>query len=327
MLILTQPLPTTLEASPLGFLTTDWMGTKSRNSSMFVTMWSVQPLSTSMPAVFHWVRAAQHSSSGVANVGPIATDSCLPPSLCLLHALSRWPFSPHLLHCAVSFLLQSLAKCPGIPHTKQFPFLGPFLKSRFTVSATEPLCPLCLCTVLSWKFCSLFLNSVKFVAGLKLSCITKLSYLIGRPLRTKALKRVSETASPASCSLVSNSCPLMKKLSKSSESSSCSRASCATKVTTVGVSTLWNLSCKSFQAFAPSPMPSSPTQSCLISMRVVASRVSARWHHTLFRFSLMSATSISYASFSTLWFFSSLVAPLASGAGSLGCSSVPSSDL
>ena len=82
-----------------------------------------------MPAVFHWVRAAQHSSSGVANVGPIATDSCLPPSLCLLHALSRLPFSPHLLHCAVSFFLQSLAKCPGIPHTKQFPFLGPFLKS------------------------------------------------------------------------------------------------------------------------------------------------------------------------------------------------------
>ena len=38
-------------------------------------------------------------------------------------------------------------------------------------------------------------------------------------------------------------------------------------------------------------MLSSPTQSCLISMRVVASRVSARWHHRLFRFSLMSATS------------------------------------
>ena len=124
-------------------------------------------------------------------------------------------------------------------HTKkQFPFLGPRLKSRFTASATEPLCPFCLCAVLSWKFCSLFLNSVKFVSGLNLSCVAKLSHLIGRPLRTKALKRVSETASPASYSFVSNSCPLMKKLSKSSESSSCSRTSFATKVTTVGVSTL-----------------------------------------------------------------------------------------
>ena len=200
------------------------------------------------------------------------------------------------MHCAVSFLLQSLAKCPGIPHKKQFPFLGPFLKSRFTASATEPLCPLCLCDVLSGNFCSLFLNSLKFVAGLKFPSITKLSYLIGRPLRTKALKRVCETAFPAYCSLVSNSCPLIKKQSKSSASSSCSRASCATKVTTAGVS----------------------TQSCLIRMRTVASRVSARWHHTLFRFSLMSATSFSHAFFSTLWFFfSSLLAPLANVADSL----------
>ena len=58
MLIPTQPLPTTLEASPLGFLTTDWMGTKSGKASMLITMCSVQRLSTSMPAVFHWVRAA-----------------------------------------------------------------------------------------------------------------------------------------------------------------------------------------------------------------------------------------------------------------------------
>ena len=184
--------------------------------------------------VFHWVKAAQYSSSGETNVGPIATDSCLPPSLCLLHAMSRSPSSPHLLPpCAVSSLPQSLAKCPGISHTKQFPFLGPFLKSRFTASANEPLCPLCLCAVLSWKFCSPFLNSVKFVAELNISFITKRSYHIGRPLRTKALKRVSETASPASCSLVSNSCPLTKKLSKSSASSSCSRASCTTKVSTL----------------------------------------------------------------------------------------------
>ena len=52
---------------------------------------------------------------------------------------------------------------------------------------------------------------------------------------------------------------------------------------------------KIFQAFAPSPMSSSPTKSCLISMRVVSPRVSARWHHTLFGLSLMSASSFSYA--------------------------------
>ena len=106
------------------FLTTDWMGTKARSESMSVTMWSLKLLFTNMPAVFHWVRAAQCSSSGEGNVGPLATDSCLPPSVCLLHALSRWPFSLHLMHCAASFL-QSLAKCSGIPHTTQFPFPVP----------------------------------------------------------------------------------------------------------------------------------------------------------------------------------------------------------
>ena len=85
---------------------------------------------------------------------------------------------------------------------------------------------------------------------------------------------------------MSNSCSLMKKLSKSSASSSCSQASCVAKVNTVRVSALRNLSCKNFQAFDPSPMPSSPIQSSLISMRFVASRISAKWHNTLFRFSL-----------------------------------------
>ena len=205
MLILTQHLPTTLEASLLVFLITDWKSTKSRNASMFNTMWFVQPLSTSMPAVFHWVRAAQYSSPGEANVGSIATDSCLPPSLCLLHALSLWPFSPQLLHCAVSFLLQSLEKCLGIPHTEQFSFLGFLLEvtlhwqCRWTTLSFVHLC--CALTEVLQPFPQL----CEFVAGLKLSCITKLSYLIGRPLWTKALKRVTESASPASCSLVSKS--------------------------------------------------------------------------------------------------------------------------
>ena len=48
-----------------------------------------------------------------------------------------------------------------------------------------------------------------------------------------------------------DSCPLMMKLSKSSESSSCSWSSCATKITTVDVSVLWNFSCKNFQVIAP----------------------------------------------------------------------------
>ena len=82
MLIITRPLSTTLEASPLRFLTTDWVITKSKNAPMFVTMWSEQPLSTSMTAAFHGVRAAQYASSGVDNVWPIATDSsffsCMP---------------------------------------------------------------------------------------------------------------------------------------------------------------------------------------------------------------------------------------------------------
>ena len=126
MLILTQPLPTTLEASLLGFLTTNWMGTKSRNASMFVTVWSVQQLSTSMPAVFLWLRAAQYSSSGEANVGSNATDSRLPPSLWILHVLLSWPFSPHLLHCAVSpFSCSAWQSVQGSPTQSSFPSLVP----------------------------------------------------------------------------------------------------------------------------------------------------------------------------------------------------------
>ena len=103
-------------------------------------MWSIQPLSTNIPVVFHWVRAAQFFSSGLAKVGPITEDSCLPPFLCLLYVLSRWIFSQHLMHCAVSYLFHSLAKCSVIPHTTPFLLLGPFLKSRFTASSKELSC-------------------------------------------------------------------------------------------------------------------------------------------------------------------------------------------
>ena len=67
---------------------------KIQQRIVFVVMWSEQPMSTSMPAVFHLVRPALYSSSGVAVVEPMATDSRLPSSLCLLNALSRWVFSP-----------------------------------------------------------------------------------------------------------------------------------------------------------------------------------------------------------------------------------------
>ena len=100
----------------------------------------------------------KYTPSRVANVGPIATDSVFLQSLCLLHALSRWPLSLHLLHCAVSF------------HTRSSFFLRSLLKSRFSASATEPFCPFCLCAVLSWKICSLLLNSEMSASGLKLSC-------------------------------------------------------------------------------------------------------------------------------------------------------------
>ena len=103
------------------------------------------------------------------------------------------------------------------------------------------------------------------------------------------MKRVSKTACPASHSLVSSSCPLMKNMSKSSEPLSCSRTTYGTRNPNLGVSILRNLSCKIFQAFAPSPMPKSCTHSCLIRMNVLASRLSDRLHHTMFNFSLMSS--------------------------------------
>ena len=67
---------------------------------------------------------------------------------------------------------------------------------------------------------------------------------------------------------------------------------------------LIEISRKDFQGFAPTPYTSSPTQSCLISMRVVASRVNAKLHHTLFIFFLISTNSFLHASFCTCGFSS-----------------------
>ena len=146
--------------------------------------------------------------------------------------------SSHLLHYAVPFLLQSLAMCSGIPYTKMFPFLCPFFNQASLLVTLNNFDRLCLCAVLSWNFCSLFLNSVQFVLGLKLFCITNFAYHIGGPLRTKPMMKVSETTSHAPCSLVSSSCPLMKKLFNSSESSSCFQDNCTNEVTTIVVSKL-----------------------------------------------------------------------------------------
>ena len=75
MLIISHPLPTTLEASTLGFLTTDWMSTKSRNATMYLILRSVQKLSTSLRAVFHCVRAARYLSSGEPILDPLPMKS------------------------------------------------------------------------------------------------------------------------------------------------------------------------------------------------------------------------------------------------------------
>ena len=95
---------------------------------------------------------------------------------------------------------------------------------------------------------------------------------------------------PAFCSILCNACPLMKKLFISSESSSCSRSSSVTKVTTVRRLHTQKFLCKSFQTIAPSPMILSPHRVMSHQHEVCSSGVSARWHHTLFRFPWLSAT-------------------------------------
>ena len=257
-----------------------------------------------MSAVFHWVRAAQYLLSAVPYFGPLTTDSWMSP-FCLPHTLSRWLFSPKLLYCAVCFLRRSLHE------------VTLHCKCHWT------FCSLCVRVVLRWNFSNLSLNSVKFIAVFELLCVIEFyTSLAHDSLRTEAKKSVSETSSPGSWNLVRNSSPLSKTLCKSSESPQCNRARGATNITTIGVSTLKALLQKP-QACAPSPMPSSGTQWCLISWVFFESRVRARMHHMLFFFCLMWATFFSYASFSALsFFFSSLFAPLASGAGSLSCPSV-----
>ena len=167
-----------------------------------------------------------------------------------------------------------LAECRGIPHTEVSSPGSPFWSQAAVpwqlnhfVTCVSVLCPhgssassssTLWSSLLAWGF-----------------PVWKTLNIIGRPLSTQPLKRVPETAS--SCSFFGDSCHLMKKLSRNLE---LQLRSCATKITTIGVSTPLNLFCKSFQAFASSPIPSALTQSSLISMKFVASRVRARCHHS-----------------------------------------------
>ena len=268
------------------------MGTKLRKDAMFVTNWSVQPL-----------------YSAVCKVGPISTDSFLPPSLRLLRNLYRWPFSPQKLHCAVFILLQSIAKSPEIAHTKKFPFLGPFLKSRFTAEAPEILCTQLSCAIMELlqpvtQLCEVWCQVKAFLYN-------KIFIPYWETIADQGNEKVSETATPASWSLESNTYPLIWVAIEPAVPPQSPPSSFPTR----------DLSCKSLKGFALSQMPSSPTQSCLISMRVVASRFSAKAHLTLSRLSLslMYANSFLYAFISNL-FFSSTLAPLFNGAAPLGCS-------
>ena len=139
------------------------------------------PLNTFVPFVslpcslslFGWSRSVRHSTILLLQMGRVSLRC---NSLCYHHMGFESPaahntflighppqcfqgFSPfrtpmitsqiaNTLYCLVSFLLQSVVKCPWIQHTKQFPYLFPFLRSGFTANAAEHLCPFCLVAVL-----------------------------------------------------------------------------------------------------------------------------------------------------------------------------------
>ena len=139
-------------------------------------------------------------------------DQLPPTHVCLHFCVSCVPCLGGHSPQACSIMLSPSSFSPQSvqgSHTKAIYCLWSLLEVMLHFQCHRTLCPLSLCPLFSRKVCSVFLNSVKFFDGFELSCIKKFSYLIGRPLKTKALQRVSETASPASCSLLSNSSPLM----------------------------------------------------------------------------------------------------------------------
>ena len=137
---------------------------------MFVTMWSVQhkhacclQLVKSCPVFLVWWTQCWNHPLPLTHASLHLFVSCMP---CL------GDLSHHT--CCIVLSPTSCSPWQSVrgSHT-QSSFLSWVPSSRFAASATESLCPLCLCSVLSWKFYSLFLNSVKFVAGLKRPCIKK----------------------------------------------------------------------------------------------------------------------------------------------------------
>ena len=101
-------------------------------------------------------------------------DSLPPIHVCVNLVVSCLPClgdpSHYTCWLALFLLVQSLENFPGILHIMPFLFVGHSLKLRFTAGLTEPLFSFCLCAVFAWKFCCLFLSSVKFFARLKLCC-------------------------------------------------------------------------------------------------------------------------------------------------------------
>ena len=186
------------------------MHTKSRNTSKLDIVKSVQQMSTSRPAVFHWVAATLVLLSSVNNVGKLPlTNSCLNLSLSFSHDLSLLT-TIAALRCLFPSAFQGKVSIDPF-HTKkvflvcsqiyvsQLVPINHFVNSSVSVAGTHE------------SSANLSVTPAKIVTGLKLFRTTKLSYLIVRRTRSAALKRVHETACPASCIILCTSCPLMEK--------------------------------------------------------------------------------------------------------------------
>ena len=160
---------TTLEASVFPSLITDWMVTISQqpqqNPPMFVTMIYTK------------------------------TASFLPEIFCLLRALFRWPFSPYLLHWAVSFILAILGKF-SMDLTHKIVFLS-WVPSWIQLSLLVQLNHFVPPISMPWshKNIAAFSATLGSLSPGEIFLYSNFFYFIGRPLGTKASKRGSETAS------------------------------------------------------------------------------------------------------------------------------------
>ena len=232
-----------------------------------------------MPAVLHLVRATQCFSSGVPNFESINTGSCVPPYLC-----SSIPFlgecSQHNFCVVMSLPPAVLGKVSMDPIHK-------------TVSSHRPLhasLPMPLKPFLSRlsPFCALMEVLQYFTQLLEVRCwvedflCNKNLCLVSKPMKTQALKRVSESAPPASCEPLLSSDRedvAILRILELQLSKLCQQVHQHFHILKSVLQKRPNL-CFIFDAvFFHTVM--------LICIRVLASRFSARWHHTLFRFSLI----------------------------------------